>query len=87
MMCGAFMASNFCGKCLQSFKPVEPQDFEVRKKSLQRHFHEKITSRASSKHGPCLINDIANIFVVLNLIKLHNGNSLLKINDRFGADL
>ena len=59
----------------------------MRKKSLERHFHEKITSRAGSKHGPCLINNIINIFVVLDLIVLHNSNNLLKINDRFGADL
>ena len=61
--------------------------FEVRKKSLERHFHEKITSRAGSKHGPCWMNNITNIFVILGLIVLQNGNNLLKLNDRFGADL
>ena len=60
----------------------------MRKKSLERHFHEKVTmGRAGSKHGPRLMNNITNIFVVLDLIVLHNGNNLLKINDRFGADL
>ena len=63
-----------------------PKGFEVRMKSLERHFYEKITSRAGSKHGPCLMNNITNIFVVLDLIVLHNGNNLLKINDRFGAN-
>ena len=58
----------------------------MRKKSLERNFHEKITSKAGSKHGLCLINNITNIFVVLDLIVLHNGNNLLKINDRFGVD-
>ena len=53
--------------------------FEVRKKSLESHFYEKITNRAGSKHGPCLMNNITNIFVVLHLIVLHNGNNLLKI--------
>ena len=61
--------------------------FEVRKKSLKRHFYEKITSRAGSKNGPCLINNITNIFVVLDLIVLLIGNNLLKMNDRFGAVL
>ena len=64
-----------------------PKGFEVSKKSLERHFHEKITSRAGSKHSPCLVNNITNIFVVLDLIALQNGNNLLKINKRFGADL
>ena len=45
-----------------------------------------MTSRAGSKHGPCLMNNITNIFVVLDLIVLHNGNNLLKINDRFRAN-
>ena len=63
-----------------------PKGFEVHKKVLERHFHEKITSRAGSKHSLCLINNITNIFAVLDLIVLHNGNNLLKINDRFGAD-
>ena len=58
--------------------------FEV-KKSLERHFHEKITSMAG-KHGQCLMNNETNMFVVLDLIVLHNGNNLLKINNRFGAD-
>ena len=40
------------------------------KKYMERHFHEKIASRAGSKHGPCLINSIINIFVVLDLIVL-----------------
>ena len=64
-----------------------PKGFEVRKKSLERHFHEKITSRDDSKHGPCLMNNIINILVVLNLIVLQNSNNLLKLNDRFAADL
>ena len=64
-----------------------PKGFKVRTKSLDKHFHEKITSRAGSKHDPCLINNITNIFVVLDMIVLHNGNNLLKINNRFGADL
>ena len=59
----------------------------MRKKSLERHFHEKITSGAGSKHGLCLINNITHIFIVLDLIVLQNGNNLLKMNDRFGADL
>ena len=59
----------------------------MRKKSLERHFYEKITTRAGSKNGPCLINNISNIFVVLDLIVLLVGNNLLKMNDRFGADL
>ena len=42
------------------------KDFEVHTKPLERHFHEKITSSAGSKHGPCLINNITNIFVVLD---------------------
>ena len=61
--------------------------FEMRKKFLERHFHEKITSRAGSKHGPCLMNNIIKIFVVLDLIVLQNDNNLLNMNDRFGADL
>ena len=61
--------------------------FEVCKKYLKRHFCEKITSRAVSKHGPCLMNNITNVFVDLDLVVLHNGNNLWKINDRFGADL
>ena len=60
---------------------------EMHKKSLERHFHEKIIIKAGSKHGPCLMNNITNIFVVLDLIVLQNGNNLLKMNDRFGADL
>ena len=68
------------------FNLLYPKGFEVRKKSLERHFHEKITSRAGSKHGPCLINKITNIFVVLDLIVLQNGYSLLKMNDRFRAN-
>ena len=63
------------------------KDFEVRKKSLERRFHEKIISRAGSKHGPCLMNNITNIFVVLDLIVLQNGNNLLKKTHRFGVDL
>ena len=59
----------------------------MRKKSMEMHFHEKIPSRAGSKHGPCLVNNITNIFLVLDLIVLHNSNNLLKMNDRFGADL
>ena len=47
-----------------------PKDFEVPKKSLERHFYEKITSRAGSKHGPCLMKNITNIFDVLELIVL-----------------
>ena len=64
-----------------------PMSFEMHKKSLERHFYEKITIRAGSKHGPCLINNISNIYVVLNRIVLQNNNNLLKMNDRFGADL
>ena len=60
--------------------------FEARKKSLEKHFPEKITSRAGSKHGPCLMNSITDIFVV-DLIVEQNGNNLLKMNNRFGADL
>ena len=59
----------------------------MRKKSLERHFHEKITSRAGSKHGPCLMINITNLFVVLDLSVLQNGGNLLKMNDHFGADL
>ena len=59
----------------------------MHKKSLERHFHEKITNRAGCRRGPCLMNNIINIFVVLDLILLQNGNNLLKMNDRFGADL
>ena len=57
------------------------------KKSVEGHFYEKIPSRNGSKHGPCLMNNIINIFVVLDLIVLQNGNNLLKMNDRFGTDL
>ena len=64
-----------------------PKGFKKRKKSLDRHFHEKITSRSGSKHGLRLMNNITNIFVVLDLIVLHNSNNLFKINNRFGADL
>ena len=53
-----------------------PKGFEVRKKSLERHFYEKIISRAGSKHGPRLMNNLTNIFVVLDLIVLHNGNTV-----------
>ena len=63
------------------------KDFEGREKSLERHFQEKITSGAGSKHGPCLIHNLNHIFIVLDLIVLQNGNNLLKMNDRFGADL
>ena len=59
----------------------------MRKKFLERHYFEKIPSRAGSKHGPCLMNNTTNIFVVLDLIMLQNGNNLLKMNDCFGADL
>ena len=38
--------------------------FEVCKKSLERHFNERINSRANSKQGRCLMNN----FVVLDLI-------------------
>ena len=57
--------------------------FEVPKKSLERHFYEKIISRTGRKRGPCLMNNITNIFVVLDLSVLHNGDNLLKINNRF----
>ena len=57
------------------------------KKYLERHFYEKITSRAGSKHSPGLMNNITNIFVVLDLIVLYDANNLLKTNDHFGADL
>ena len=73
-------------KCLQSFKTFVPKGLEMRKKSLERHFYAKITSRAGSEHGPCLMNNTTNIFVVLDLIVLHNGDNLLKMNDRFEAD-
>ena len=63
-----------------------PKSFEERKKSLERHFHEKITSRAEGKHDPCG-NNITNIFLVLDLIELQSGNNVLKMNDRSGADL
>ena len=66
---------------------LSSKGFEVRKKSLDRHFHWKITSRSGSKHSLCLINNITNIFVVLELIVLQNDNNLLKMNYRFGADL
>ena len=59
-----------------------PKSFEVGKKFLERHFHEKKISMAGSKHGPCLLNNITNIFLVLDLIVLHNGNNLLKMNGR-----
>ena len=62
-----------------------PKGFEKRKKSQERHFYEKITTRDGNKHGPCLMNNITNIFVVLDLIALQNGNNLLKMNDRFRA--
>ena len=52
----------------------------MRKKSLERHFHEIIISRAGSKHDPYLMNNITNIFAVLDLI-------VLQIKDCFGADL
>ena len=57
------------------------------KKSLERYFYEKISSRVDSKHGPCLMDNITNIFVVLDLIVLQNSNNLFKMNDRFGTDL
>ena len=50
--------------------------FEVRKKSLDRHFHEKIFRRDGNKLGPFLMNNITNIFVVLDLTVLQNGNNL-----------
>ena len=60
----------------------------MRKKSMERNnFYEKRTSRAGNKHGPCLMNNITNTFVVLDLIVLQNSNNLLKMNDSFGADL
>ena len=59
----------------------------MRKKSMERHFYDKITSRAGSKHDPCLMNNITNIFVVLVLIVLQNDNKLLKMNNHFGTDL
>ena len=64
-----------------------PKDFEVRKKSLERYIYQKITTRAGSKHSPYFINNITNIFVVLDLIVLQNGNNLLKMNHRFEAEL
>ena len=64
-----------------------PKGFKVRRKSLERHFYEKITSRAGSKHDPCLINNVTNIFVDLDVVVFQNGNNLLKMNDSFGADL
>ena len=59
----------------------------MRKISLERHFHEKITSRAGTKHGPSLMKNISNIFPVLDLIVLQDGDYLLKMNYRFGVDL
>ena len=59
----------------------------MRKKYLERYFHEKIASKADSKHRPCLMGNITNIFVVLDLMVLQNANNLLKMNDRLGADL
>ena len=66
---------------------LHPIGFEVRKKFQERHSHDKITSRAGSKHGRCLVNNIIYIIVVLDLIMLHNANNLLKTNDRFEVDL
>ena len=43
--------------------------------------------RAGNEHGPCFINNITNIFVVIDLIVLRNDNNLLKINNHFGANL
>ena len=59
----------------------------MRKKSLEKHFYETITGRAGSEHGPCLMNNLTNIFVVLDLIVLQNRYNLLKMNDLFKADL
>ena len=57
--------------------------FEVHKTSLERHFYEKIISGADSKHSPCLVNNINNIFVILDVIV----NNWLKTNDRLEVDL
>ena len=51
------------------FKLLYFKGFEVRKKSLKRHFHEKITSRDGSKHGPCLMNNITNVNYFSSVIK------------------
>ena len=63
------------------------KSFPVDKKFLESHFHEKTISRAGSKHGPCLMNNITSIFVVSELIVLQNDNNLLKINNHFGGIL
>ena len=84
MMCGAEIPAINASSHLNL---LYPRGFEVRKKSLERYFFEKITSRAGSKHVLCLMNNLNNIFAVLDLILLLNGNNLLKINDRFGEDL
>ena len=55
-----FTAINACNH----LNLLYPKSFEVCKKFLERHFHEKITIIAGSKHGPCLMNNITNIFVV-----------------------
>ena len=45
----------------------------------------KITWRAGSKNGLCMMNNTTNIFVVLDLIVLQNGNNLLKMHHHFGG--
>ena len=59
----------------------------MRKKFLERHFHEKISNRAGSKRGPRWMNNVTNIFVVLDQVVLQNGNNLLKMNNCFGAGI
>ena len=87
MMCKAFNGFKFVAINTSSYlNLLYPMGFEVRKKSLERHCQEKIISRADSKHGPCLMNNITNIFVVLDMIVLLNDNNLLNMNNRFGAD-
>ena len=60
--------------------------FKVRKKFQERHFYEIITSRSGSKLGQCVVNNMTNIVVVLDLIMLHTSGNLLKTNDCFGTD-
>ena len=36
--------------------------------------------------NPCLVNNLTDTFLVLDLIKSHNSNNLLKTTNRFEAD-
>ena len=54
-----------------------PKGFKMHRKSLERHFHKKITSRTGSKRGPCLMNNITDTFVVLELIVLQNSTVII----------